>query len=96
VAERAASEGLSVRDVRKIVVDEVANDTERRTRRHKPLILKTIDRSLKLFTLESGRRTFTKAHVDELNEDEVKEAAQGAEDLIESLQKLLEKLNSNS
>jgi hypothetical protein len=94
LAAQAVSHRLSVSDVRQLVVREVAEDAQRRTRRHKPLILKTIDRSLKIFTRQGGRRAFTNAHVDELRADELDEALRGAGELLDSLQKLIEKLSA--
>ncbi len=96
VAERAVSKRLGVRDLRQLVAEEILADDGRRTRRHKPLILKTLDRSLKLFTLESGRRSFTKAHIEELDEGEMTEALRAAENLIGSLEKLVEKLKAGA
>jgi len=94
-AERALQKGLSVRDVREAVSKEMAGTNgEQGGRRKKPLIVKTLNRSLALFTLESGRRSFTKAHVEELNDTEARQALTSARDLITSLQKLVEKLEA--
>jgi hypothetical protein len=92
-AERAVSKDLSVRDLREVVQKEVAkNKEEGRGRPPKPLIVKTLDRSLKLFTLDNGRKSFTKAQVNELSEDDAKHVRKSAEELMESLKKLLAEL----
>lgn len=94
LAERAVKKRLSVRELREFVGEERAKSprTDKRGRSPKPLIVKTLDRSLRLFTLESGRKSFTKAQVKELDEDQKKAALQSAEDLIESLKKLVAQL----
>ncbi len=92
-AERAMTKDLSVRDLRTVVQKEVAkNKDEGRGRPPKPLIVKTLDRSLKLFTLESGRKSFTKAQVNALSEDEARYVREAATELVESLKKLLAEL----
>jgi hypothetical protein len=92
-AERAVNKDLSVRDLRDVVQREVAKTKdEGRGRPPKPLIVKTLDRSLKLFTLESGRKSFTKAQVKELSDDDAKHVRDAAQELMESLKKLLAEL----
>lgn len=95
VAQRAVTRELTVRDLKEIVTEEVAKNApedERRGRPKKPVILKTLDRSLKVFNVESGSRSFTKAHFDELSDDETKAALKSAKALLASLNKLIEKL----
>jgi hypothetical protein len=95
LAERVLQKGLSVRDVREAVSREMVHgDGPQGGRRRKPLIVKTLTRSLALFTLESGRRSFTKAQVEELSDTEARQALSSAQDLIASLQKLVEKLEA--
>ena len=96
-AKTALSKRLSVLQVKAAVKEETAKapkdgDREKRGPKPKPLIVKTLDRSLSLFTLESGRRSFTKAHVEELNDEQAKTALKSAEGLVESLEKLIVKL----
>lgn len=93
VAARAVKKDLSVRDLRDVVRREVAkNKDDNRGRPAKPLIVKTLDRSLKLFTLESGRKSFTKAQVNELSEEDAKHVRDAAGELMASLKKLIEQL----
>lgn len=95
LAQRANTKALSVRELRALVTEEVARapkDADGRGRPPKPLIVKTLDRSLKLFTLESGRRSFTNAHVKDLSDDQKKHALKAASDLVTSLNQLIEKL----
>jgi hypothetical protein len=99
LAERAVDKELSVRDLRNEVSKELAKtvkEGERRGRPPTPRIVKTLNRSLKLFTLESGRRSFTKAMVEELDEEETKKALKAAEGLIESLKDLVGKLKTKA
>jgi hypothetical protein len=56
------------------------------------VIVKTLNRSLKVFTLEGGKRSFTKAQVEELDEQQKKEAVESAQRLIEQLKDLVTRL----
>jgi len=93
LADRAVKKGLSVRDLRAVVKEELSRvEKDPRGRKPKPLIIKTLSRSVKLFTLESGRRSFRKTDVDELSDADKKVALKTAKDLIASLTGLVEKL----
>lgn len=93
MAERAVKQDLPVSKLRPLVQQKVAAKKEEgRGRPAKPLIVKTLDRSLKLFTLESGRKSFTKRQVSELSEDDAKHVREAATELMESLKKLLAEL----
>lgn len=95
IAEVAYKQGLSVRDLREVVSEEIAKEEkDPRGRKPKPVIIKTLSRSVKLFTLESGRRSFRKADIDELSDSERRTALKNAKDLITSLTSLVEKLES--
>jgi hypothetical protein len=86
---------LSVRDLREAVGEAVArtrDDETPRGRPRKPTITKTLDRATKVFTLDGGRRSFTKAMLDELDDDEVVRALKAARALIERLDGLVAKL----
>ena len=96
-AQRALTEKLSVRSLRGEVAQEISRKRrpgERRGRRPAPRIVKTIDGSLRLFTLDNGRRIFAKSQVDELTEAQVKHALKGANDLSASLGDLVAKLRA--
>ena len=96
VAKRAVLKQLSVRDLKVMVRDEVARipvpEGKRPRRPRKPIILEALDNALKSFTLEGGRRSFTKAHVEELADGQIEKARRSAEALQVSLGKLIEKL----
>ena len=92
-AERAYKKGLSVRALKAEVKEELSKlEKDPRGRKPKPLIIKTLSRSLKLFTLESGRKSFRKADIDELSDQEKKDALKAANELIKSLEGLVGKL----
>lgn len=95
LAKRAIDMKLSVRDLREAVVEAVARNREDdgpRGRPKKPTITKTLDRATKVFTLDGGRRSFTKTMLDELDEDEVFHALKSARALIDRLEGLVVKL----
>jgi len=96
LATRAVDKKLSMRDLREIVDGEVAKakEGETRGRRPTPVILKTLNRSLKIFTLEGGKRSFTKAMVEELDEEQTKNALKSAQGLMDRLKDLVEKLKA--
>jgi hypothetical protein len=99
LAEKALSKELSVKDLKAEVVKErakIVQEGEPRGRPPLPRIVKTLNRSLRLFTLESGRRSFTKAMVEELDDKETKKALVAAEGLIESLKDLVGKLKAKA
>lgn len=93
LAGKALSKKLSLRDLSALVTDELAKkEPDGRGRKPRPVIVKTLSRSVKLFTLESGRRSFTKAQVDELTDEDAKAALKTAKSLVESLNKLIGRL----
>ncbi|MBI4932497.1 MAG: hypothetical protein HY828_01385 [Actinobacteria bacterium] len=94
LAEKAMEKKLSVRqlkaEVKKVIAK--AREDEPRGRKPLPVIVKTLNGSVKLFTLDGSRRSFTKTMVEELDEDQAKLARKAAEKLITQLQDLLAKL----
>lgn len=93
MAERAVEQKLPVRKLRQLVQQKVeASKDPELGRPQKSVILKTLDRSLKAFALESRRKSFTKTQVKELNPDEAKEAREKAGALMERLKTLLAEL----
>ena len=97
VARQAVSTSLSVRELRRMVKEEVAKIPirgKRRGRRPIPIVLKTLNRSLREFTVGAGKRSFTKAQFDKLSEGETRRALSAAEELRIGLDKLVEKLKA--
>ena len=95
LAERALAKKLSVRALREMVAREVTkapSTGEKRARKPRRLLVKTLDQSLSLFTLESDGRSFTRAQIAALSDDEANHARRSAEALVKSLEKLIEKL----
>ena len=95
VAKEAVTNFWTVSRLREVVAKKRARtskDESKRGRSPTPVIVKTLNRSLKLFTLESGRRSFTNAEVKELDEQQKKDAVESAERLIEKLKDLVIKL----
>jgi hypothetical protein len=54
--------------------------------------MKTLGHALKLFAFEGGKRSFTKADVEALDDEQRKDAIESTQDLIEKLEDLLGKL----
>ena len=96
VAEKVIEGEYSLRQARKAVDQERARTTkdDGRGRPPTPGIVKTLNRSLKLFAFEGGKRSFTKADIEELDEDQKKAALKSAEALVEKVSALVEKLRS--
>jgi hypothetical protein len=95
LANKAVTKEMTLREVREMVVDELAKVEKVPSglkRPPTPKVLKTLTRSIKLFTVESGRRQFPKAMVEELSQDQKKQALKDAETLQQSLTDLIEKL----
>ena len=95
IAKEAAENLWSVRHLRQVVAKKRARtsrDESKGGRSPTPVIVKTLNRSLKVFTLEGGKRSFTKAQVEELDEQQKKDAVESAERLIEKLKDLVAKL----
>jgi hypothetical protein len=95
VAKQAVAKDLSFRELRQAVAEErakIPKDDSRGGRPSTPVIVKTLGRSLRLFTLEVGKRSFTKAQVEELDDEQRKDALESAEELIEKLKDLVSKL----
>ena len=67
---------------------------ESRGRPPTPVITKALDRSLKQFTFEGGKRSFTRADLDALGEDQKRDALKSAEKLAEKLKALIDKLKN--
>ena len=99
LAEKVVEKKLTVEKVRELVGKEVAKqpkDEGKGGRPPKPLIVKTLDRSLKIFTFEEGKRSFTNADVAQLSDDQVKHALESAEKLAKSLDGLIERLKKKA
>jgi len=95
VAKQAVAKDLSFRELRHAVAalrTKMPKDDSRGGRPPTPVIVKTLTRSLKLFTLEGGKRSFTKAQIEELDDEQRKDAIESAEGLIEKLKDLVSKL----
>ena len=94
VAKHAVTKELSLRELRQAVAEEQAKTAkgESRGRPPMPLVVRTLNRSHKLFTFEGGKRSFTKADVEELDDEQRKKAIESTEGLIEKLRDLLGKL----
>jgi hypothetical protein len=92
-AEKVAEAKMPVKKVRELV-EKQASKIEKSPggRPPKKLILKKLDGSLKSFAFEDGKTGFTKADVDELSEDQVKDALAKAQMLAKSLEGLIERL----
>lgn len=97
IAEKITEEELTLRQARQAVARERAKLTkdDGRGRPPTPVIVKTLNRSLKLFTFEGSKRSFTKADVEELDDDQKKEAIKSAEALVDKMKALVEKLKSS-
>lgn len=96
VAKKVIEGECTLREARKVVAQERAKlpKDEGRGRPPTPAIMKTLNRSLKLFMLEGGRRSFTRADVEDLDDDQREEAIKSAEALIERVRALVEKLRT--
>jgi len=96
VAQKVIEGEFTLREARKAVAQERAKTPkgDGRGRRPAPSIVKTLNRSLKLFAFEGGKRSFTKADVEELDEEQKKVAIKSAEALVEKVKALVEKLKS--
>jgi len=94
IAKEAADNVWSVRHLRGLVAKKRAKvpKDDSRGRPPTPVITKTLNRSLKLFAFEGGKRSFTKADVDALGDDQKKDALESAQALIEKLKELVGKL----
>ena len=96
LAEKAVSKKMSVRDLRGRVAKELGSrEPDGRGRKPRPLVLTVLVRSEKLFTQESGRMSFTKAHLDQLSTTDARSALKTARRLSESLNKLIEQLEQH-
>jgi len=97
VAKRVMDNDYTFRQARNAVAKERARITkdETRGRPPTPLIIKTLDRSARLFAFEGGKRSFTRADVDELDDGQRKQAIESAEALVEKLKALVDKLKSS-
>ena len=94
VADKVSTKDLSYRELRKVVAEERAKipGVDSRGRPPTPVIAKTVNRALKLFSFEGNKRVFSKADVDALDEQERKRALKCAEGMIEQLKDLVRKL----
>jgi hypothetical protein len=96
LAERAVKKELSVKSLRDAVATELEKlprDPTRGGRPPKKLIMRTLDRSLKAFAFDGGKRSITKADVEDLSNEEAKEARVSAEKLVRQVNSIIDKLN---
>ncbi len=96
VAKKAIESGFTIVELRTAVRQERAKmpKDESRGRPPTPVITKALDRSLKQFTFEGGKRSFTRADLDALGEDQKRDALKSAEKLAEKLKALIDKLKN--
>ncbi len=94
LAKHAMARELSFRELRQAVFEERAKlpKGESRGRPRMPMVVTTLASSLKLFTFPGGKRLFTKADVEELDDEQRKDALESAERIIEKLRDLVGKL----
>ena len=94
VARQAATKDLSFRELRQVVAEERAREPKDdfRGRPPIPLVVKTLNRSLKLFALGSARRSFSRAKIGELDRRQRRYVKASAEELVGKLQALISKL----
>jgi len=94
VASVVTTKELSVRELKKVVAEECAKtpkDTSR-GRPSTPAIAKAVSRSLRLFSWEGNKRAFSRAEVDELDDDQRKDIIRSVRILMERLRDLAGKL----
>jgi hypothetical protein len=93
-ANEVAARELSYRELRRFVAEERARvpKADSRGRPPMPVIVKTLGRGFKVFSFEGNKRAFSKADVDELDEEQRKAALASALTLIERLKDLVGKL----
>jgi len=94
IAKKALEGEWTVLETRETVASERAKipKDDTRGRPPTPVITKVLERSLKQFTFEDGKRSFTKADVEALGEDQRENALKSAQELIEKLKELVGKL----
>jgi hypothetical protein len=97
VARKVMDGEYTLRKTRELVAQERAkmSKDETRGRTPTPVITKVLNRSLKLFTFEAGKRSFTKDDVKALEDDQRKVAVKSAKALIEKLEGLVSKLEKS-
>jgi hypothetical protein len=98
LAKKVIEGEYTVRKTREVVAQELAKraEDEPRGRPPTPTIMKTLNRSLKLFTFEDGKRSFTRADVKQLDDEQKTDAVKSARALIDKLQGLVDKLEKLS
>ncbi len=94
MARHAIAKQLSFRMLRQAVAEERSKlpKGEPRGRHAMPVVLRTLSGSLRLLAFAGGKRLFTKADLDELDEEQRKEALASAEHMIERLEDLVGQL----
>jgi hypothetical protein len=94
LAEKAVKHNLSSRDLQRLVAEELAKEPKSgRGRPPKNPILKALDHATRTFTLDGTKRSFRKADISDLNDEEARAARRAAKSLMEKLQDLVEKLD---
>jgi hypothetical protein len=94
LAKLALSRELSFRELRQTVAEERSKlpKGKSRGRPASPIVIKVLRQSLKSFVLAGGKRSFTKADVEELDEQQREDALEAAETLLDKLKDLVSKL----
>ena len=94
LAKLALSRELSFRELRQSVAEERSKLPKARSkgRPASPIVIKVLRESLRRFVLPGGKRSFSKADVEDLDEQQRKDALQAAETIIDKLKDLVSKL----
>jgi hypothetical protein len=98
MASHALTNELSFRQLRRAVVTDNASRARKgpqQNQRFAPTIMEALSRSRKAFGLDSGKRFFPTAQIDELSSQQQKDAAKAAEMLIETLRNLILQLRAS-
>ncbi len=87
MANHALVKRLSYRQLREAIALDLASRSDSASRR--PAILKLLNSSRKLFGLENGRQFFLRAQLDDLTDQQRKDAIKSAGELLEALKNLV-------
>ncbi len=94
-AQQAVKENLSVREFKSMIHENTSKDkNDPRGRKPKPIILKALDQSFKLFSKEKEKPFFSKEDFESLSDDDAERALNLAKQLLSNLQKLVKQLET--